>query len=106
MKIFSKVFVGNKCKIYLLGIKIFCYKDKKYILRKQIKNCQSLENENYDILNIYEKNTTNIGDLMSSPSLYYPKLQNSSLSFGIKDFIFTPKMQFIGTILSCFLFLK
>ena len=94
MKLFKKTIKPNgRQNIYFLGIKFFSYKNESNSLKNRhyIESC--LKKDDYHILNIYEKDTTNIGDLSCAPHLYFSELQKNAISIGIKSFSFIPNIK-------------
>ena len=56
---------------------------------KNVNNCTfngvNLSDSNIKYINVYEKNTTNIGDLSCAPSMYFEDLNKFGVSIGVMD---------------------
>lgn len=82
---------GVKYKVLtILGIK---HRIKGFYRPADKYRCQlkkHIEESDCRIINIYEKDTKNIGDLSCAPCLYFPKLSKNAISIGIKSFSFIP----------------
>ena len=64
-------------------MKLFKWLKKRIQLFQLSKRINSSEVE---IVNIYQADTTNVGDLMCAPFLYFPELQRKSITVSIMNF--------------------